>query len=347
MSIAPLTHQQTADLCHSMAQLLHSGFPAADSCALLAEGETGAVKSLLSELEKQLDSGASLGEAFLDQDSFPRSTAALILAGEQTGYLLESLHAAARFHRQQMQTIRQLRSALGYPLILFLLMLVVIGVLLIYVMPVFNSVYASLGAPMTGAAAAFLAFGQSLEDALPFIFLLLLLTGIIGILYRFSSAVRYYLTGCITRLTDDRWLYREIMNMRFIQAMSMAISGGLVPEEAIQLASATLPESSGAYDRCNRCLSLIHAGADVSQALESMGFLDRYGYRMLSLSFKAGNTDQVMAELAQRMEEQTTQKIREVLERIEPAMVVICSLLVGIILLTVMLPLLQVLSSLG
>ena len=347
MSTKSLTHQQTADLCSSLSELLQSGFSSGEACHLLFTEESGDMRTLLDQLRNQTDVGISLGEALLRAQCFPPVTAGLIHTGEQTGYLVEALTFAAQYHQIREETVRQLRSALGYPFLLLGLMITVLGVLLIQVFPVFDSVYASLGCSMTGLAAGFLKLGQLLKQALPFLFLLLVVIAAFALAFHFDSPLRKALTQAFGRLIDDRWLIREFLNAQFLQAFSMGIRSGLSPEAAVELAGKLLNTSSGASSRCLQALEAIRGGTDFPEALFSAKLIDGYGCRILSLGSKSGNIDQITVKLGERMHTQAENHLQAHLSRIEPAIVLICSALVGLILLSVMLPLMQVLSALG
>ena len=81
---------------------------------------------------------------------------------------------------------------------------------------------------------------------------------------------------------------------------------------------------------------LLHAGLDIAG-----------GLAMLALGIRSGSGDTVIREIARRLTEEGENALREKAERVEPALVLVASVMVGIILLAVMLPLLRVMSALG
>jgi type IV pilus assembly protein PilC len=68
---------------------------------------------------------------------------------------------------------------------------------------------------------------------------------------------------------------------------------------------------------------------------------------MLAIGFRTGEIDTVLAEVARRVAEDANQALDDLLNRIEPAIVIALSLLVGVILLSVMLPLLGIMTAIG
>ncbi|MEI3306102.1 MAG: type II secretion system F family protein [Dysosmobacter sp.] len=137
---------EIASLCRELALLLHAGVRAGDGLALLAEEEPETQRrKQLEEMARQVDDGASLGEALAGQGLFPAYVTGLVTVGERSGRTEEALNALSVYYEQRDQLDRQVRSALLYPSVLLVLMLVVIVVLLAKVLPVFDQVYASLG----------------------------------------------------------------------------------------------------------------------------------------------------------------------------------------------------------
>ena len=103
----------------------------------------------------------------------------------------------------------------------------------------------------------------------------------------------------------------------------------------------------GAEKRCRECVMWLDAGKGLPEALRQTGIFSETAGRRLELGLRTGIADEVVRELA----EQLSEEAREALERraaaIEPLMVLITSLLVGMILLAVMLPLLDIMTALS
>ena len=157
-----LTQVEIADFCRRLAMLLHAGIGIADGVFLLAEEETEPIRGLLQNLGSQMDEGKMLSEAMANSGAFPACVTGMVQMGERSGSMEAVLNALAQFYEQRSRSNRRIKHALAYPAILLALMLVVVGVLLTTVLPVFDDVYASLGSGLTGVAAALLHLGQLL-----------------------------------------------------------------------------------------------------------------------------------------------------------------------------------------
>lgn len=342
-----LDHSQTAHFCRGLALLLHAGISLADGVFLLAEEESGPLRDLLHSLGAGMDNGIQLSEAMEKCDAFPTHAAGMIHIGEETGRMEEALHALADFYEERCRTSRQIKNALAYPSMILLLMLAVIAVLLIKVLPVFDEVYASLGSRLTGISAVLLELGNMLETALPE--LLALLTLLVGLVLLFSLYIpfRDTVTAWYARRFGDKGASRKFNNARFARALSMGLGSGLSMEEAMALSAKLLADIPGAAARCGQCAAALEAGTDFAAAMGAAGLLSPSQSRMLTVGLRGGNADRVMEDIAEKMMEEANESLETLVSRVEPAMVLIASALVGLILLSVMLPLMDIMSTIG
>jgi len=121
----------------------------------------------------------------------------------------------------------------------------------------------------------------------------------------------------------------------------------MAPEEAAELAAQLLADVPQAAQRCRACAEAIAAGTDLSDAMREAGLLPAASCRLLTVGIRSGSGDQVMEDIALQLSREASRALDTKVSRIEPAIVVLCSVLVGIILLAVMLPLLHILSAIG
>lgn len=340
-----LPEPELVRILRGFALLLHSGIGVADAAFLLAREEQPPLKNLLNTLGESLDAGDSLADAMTDV--FPEHTRAMVRIGEETGRLEEALNTLADFYEQRIRTKMQIRSAVSYPAMVLGLMLLVVGVLLVKVLPVFDRVYASLGSRLTGPAAGLLYAGQLLEAALPAIFGILLILAAAAMLLRFRPACREKLVSAWQRRYGDRGLARKFNNARFARALAMGLASGLPVETCMTLAEQLLQEIPGAAKRCADCARAMEAGESFGAAMEKAQLLPPSQCRLLQIGHRSGNADRVMERIADTLEEEAQSALEAAISRIEPAMVLVSSLLVGLILLSVMLPLSDILAVLG
>ncbi len=342
-----LSNEEIAQICRGLSVLLHAGLSHGDSLCFMAEEEQGTKQEMMLQLGKMVDEGCSFSQALESLECFPAYVAGLIKVGEASGHLEEALEALAAYYEGQARLTRQLKNTLTYPMILMFLMVIVIGILLTKVLPVFEEVYESLGVSVSGMGKGVLLAGKVLEAFLPVLCVMLLL--VIGAILCFAKNenFRNRIMLRYRRKFGNRGIAKSINTAHFAQALAMGLKSGMVIEEAVALAGVLLKDVPEARSGCTQCEEKIKAGEPLGKSLKETGILPTSACRMLELGIRSGNGDGVMCGIAERLMEEAENETIAMVSKIEPVMVTITSLLVGIILLSVMMPLINVLAAIG
>ena len=342
-----LTIETTALICRELQLIVRSGVDAAGALALAAKdcGDAAAEK-VLAEMVESLDSGLALDAALEKSGVFPGYVCALARVGRRSGKSEEAFAALADYYFRQAQLEKGLKNALLYPAMLILVMLAVIVVLFTRVLPMFEDVYERLGASMTGLASWMLALGRAMEALLPLFAAILAIFVLFLACFVLSDSFR---GGCLrlwNRRRGDRGIARLMGRSRFAGALAMCLGSGMNPEEALALAALTRA-GTPAEGRCRRCAEALAAGVGLGAALMEAQLLPAGGCHLLELAEKGGCADAVTAEIAERLARDADARLEETLGRVEPAMVLICCAIVACALLSVMLPLINIMSAIG
>ncbi len=342
-----ISHEELSSFCMELSLLFHAGVGAGDALALLREDSDKSYGDLLSGMARQVDEGAALSAALRASGCFPVYVSGLVEVGEQAGRLEEALSALSRYYEYRTRLDRQIRSALLYPAIMLLLMLLVIAVLLIKVLPMFDDVYQSLGGRLTGVAGGLLAFGRMLDQMLPVLWIVLLL---LVVVFAFFAAVPSFRNGVLSwwrGIWGDKGISRQMNTARLAQALSMGMTSGMSIEESVILAEKLVDDVPGARKRCQDCRRRMEQGTDERRALRDSGVLPSSSCHLLELGLKSGAGERSMEKIASDMAEDSAAALDDAVSRVEPALVLVCSVLVGLILLSVMLPLMHIISAIG
>ena len=342
-----LSQEEIAFLCQELSLMCRAGVELGSGLLLLAEDTAERnLRGVLEDVARQTDEGLSLSAALKENGAFPAYVCSLVRVGEETGRTEEALQALSRYCYHQVQMTRRLRSALVYPLVLMMVMLVVIVVLLTKVLPVFEDVYARLGGALTGVAGGLLQVGQVLDRAMPVLCVLLAVVLVaVGAVVLWDD-LRLRLVSGVQRRFGHKGLLRKINTAKFAQALSMGLYSGLPAEEALELAADLLAEIPAA-DACKECARQVEDGASLAKALGACQLLPAAQCRLLELGLRSGCGETVMSQIAEQMEADADDALEATLGRVEPTLVLATSVLVGMILLAVMLPLMDIMSAIG
>ncbi len=344
----PLSNEELASFCMELSLLLRAGVGAADGLSLLAAESAPQHKELLLGLAGKMDTERiSLSESLRECGDFPAYVCGLVEVGETAGRTEEALAALAQYYESRVRLDRRIRSALLYPVVMLLLMLVVIGVLLIKVLPIFNDVYASLGGSLSGVAGLLLSVGQALDTAMPVLWVLMAAAVLFVGAFALLPGFRAGLLRSWQKSRGDKGVARQINSARLAQALSMGLASGLPLDESVELAAGLMGDVKAAEERCHDCRRRLDTGEPLADALRNSGILPASQCRLLELGHKGGMLDEIMNKIALNLAEESEAALEDKVSRVEPALVLVCTLLVGLILLSVMLPLMNIMAAIG
>lgn len=343
-----LTNRETASFCEQLAWLVHSGVGLGEGLRLMAEDEAQEMrKAVYAQAADALEEGHSLAKVLKEAGCFPDYVCGSVSAGEESGRLEEALRALQKYYEEKERMDRRLRSALLQPSLLVLLMMVVLGVLLTQVLPVFQSVYASLGGTMSGLAGALLKAGLWLKDVLWLVYGVLGLGAVLVLSFALCDPFRESIIRWWKRHAGDKGAMRKENDAAIARVIAMGLGSGMLLEDTMELAAKVTADVPKAKERCLRCKEELVSGEPLLDALKKSEVLPASACRLLAVGMQGGNGDAVMAEIAEKLSEEAEVALTNRIEKAEPALVLSVSVLVGVILLVVMLPLINIMEAIG
>ena len=329
----PLTNMELAEFCNQMSMVLRSGIsPLEGLNLLLDEAQSEGERVLLQKIISEMEMTGFLHEAVASSGVFPNYALFMIKLGEETGTLDEVMESLANHYTREANMAEMIKNSFVYPSIMVVMMALVIGVLLTKVMPIFNQVFLQLGQEMTGFSAGLLKMGETLSSHSILVLgfaIVLILCG-----FYFRKHLPFY-----------KKIQTQIAACRFADGMSIILKSGMTPEQGLELVS-NLVENNEYEKKISDCDTLLNEGMDFSAALHASNLFAGTYARMASIAGKSGTMDEAMAKIADEYEYHTTLKINRMIATIEPTLVIALSIVVGMILFSVMLPLLGIMSGL-
>ncbi len=333
-------------LCTELSEMLRSGMLISEGFSILAEQAEGDdLKPVYESICRQTQGGAALGAAMREAGIFPEYMLRMIGVAEQTGALEHVFKALADYYDRQERLRRTIRSAVGYPLLLFFIVLGVFFVFLTEVLPVFDRVFAQIGATMLPAAVVFLNAGLWLAKAKWWIAGVVCAAAAAVLMIRGIPPLRAKASARAAALFSGTGTGRKITDFRLASVLSLSVSGASDIVEALAMSD----EFVSGFDRdgkVKRSLALVRQGESFASAAEKTGLFAPVYCRMLLIGERAGATESIMRDIARRSEADMAEAVDKLTGRIEPAAVMVLSVLVGLLLLSVMLPLVGIMSAL-
>ena len=344
-NIKPLSNTETAAFCSQMAMILKSGISSVEGISILLEDvDDPDEKNLLTVLNDTLIKTGDFSQSLKSTGAFPDYMVHMVTLGEQAGRLDEVMASLSDYYDKEAALNQTIRSAVTYPLIMILMMLLVILVLITKIMPIFNQVFKQLGSEMSGLSLAILQAGEFLNShAIVCAIVCAVLIILFFYLFRTERGHRTLRTWA-RHLPGMRTLSERISSSRFANGMALTLSSGLTPQECLQL-TYDLIEDDNFHQRLKLCTEDVADGEDLCEVLQKRGVFSGLYAKMASLGSRTGMLDEVMRKIADQYEEEINTRLSGVIAAIEPTLVIILSLIVGLILLSVMLPLISIMAG--
>lgn len=341
----PFSNMELSSFCGQMTLILKSGISAMEGLTIMLEDASSPEeKNILDGLLSNIQESGSLYQAMQETGLFPAYMLHMIQIGEETGTLDEVMEAIQIHYDREDSIHKTIRNAVTYPAVMTAMMIVVIVVLLVKVMPIFNQVFVQLGTEMTGFSRMLMNVGTAINRySIFFIALLIIVMGIILYATRTKSG-RSLIRKIGYSLPFTRVIFEKTAACRFASGMALTLKSGLNPDRSMELVC-SINDDPYFQKKLDVCQEEINQGTDLSQALLTSGIFTGMYARMTSIGSKTGSMDQVMEQIASFYQEEIDTKMNNVLSILEPTLVILLSLIVGVILLSVMLPLMGIMSS--
>ena len=331
----PLSNNELSMFCGQMSMILHSGISSTEGLSLMAEDSPEQGKELLESLISNME-----------ETGIPEYMCNMIQIGEESGRLDEVMSALSEHYEQQETISRSIKNAITYPFIMITMMLAVILVLIVKVMPVFNQVYEQLGTGLTGVSKNILNLGILMNR---YAFVLVLLAGVLAgcfLYFTFTEKGRNQFFRFSSKLPFTQKFSEKIAVSRFASGMYLALESGLDTDESLEMA-ARLADHPVLEEKIAKTRALLEEGQGFSEAISESQIFDSLSTRMISIGCKTGAVDMVMKQISLQYSEDINERIFQLISKLEPTLVAVLSIIVGLILLSVMLPLMGIMSGMG
>ncbi len=341
----PIPADELSLLCEQLGMILSSGLPLYDGVEALCDNykDTRYADAFACLNDTVLASG-SLYLAVKEAGVFPQYMVEMTQIGEKTGELDSVMKQLAVYYQREAKIRHATTSAVSYPLVLVVMMAALIAVLVACVLPIFENVFRSMGLGMNASSNPLMAVGIGVGKTVLIVAgVAVLLVLVFVLIFRsgHNSNIKNWLFHAIAPLSHMR---QKMCASRFAAAMAMMLQSGYPLDESLELIAGMLGDPY-ITQKVKQCRQGMLDGMPFPEAVEKTGLFEKLHCRMIRVGFQAGKTDNVMFKLAAIYEEEMDESIDRLVSIIEPSLVALLSIIIGAILLSVMLPLLSLMSG--
>jgi len=329
-----------------LAALLKAGLPLLQSLDVMLERQKDPLfRASLAAIRERVKSGIALSEAFKTEgDLYPPILAASLVAGERSGSLEVVLRRFVQYLRLTQALKKKAISVSVYPIVLFTTMTGLVFVMLIFVIPQFESFYEGLNAELPAATRLLMGTSAVIKDNLVWIVLVLAASVGVGLTWLRQPGSGVVVDRALLRVPFIGGLMRMYATSQLARTLSTLLAGGLPLLNALEVAANSIGNRAMAV-AVAAATPQIREGKSLTAALESSGMLENLTLEMVKVGEQTGALGDMLNSVAEFYDEEVDTRLATVLALVEPLMLVMMAFLVAGMLLAFYLPLFQAISA--
>jgi len=342
-----MSSEELSSFCDQVSLMLSSGMTLRDGIEMLAEDEMKGNDKVhpYTNLYKVVDETGSLYVAMKENEAdWPSYMIEMVDIGEQTGRLEDIMNSLSTYYQREGRIRSAAVSAITYPLVLGVMLVVIIGILLWRVLPIFRRVLASLGVDSSSGGSVLMQIGSWAGWIVLGLIGLIVICAIVIVILMKTKARAKTLSFLKNLFPPVRRLTEKLSASRVAGILGLMLSSGFPMENALEMAPAALADQES-IDKVTFIREEMKKGDTFQDALSKSGLFADFHNRMLKVGAASGHEPQVMEKIAEIYEEQVEDGLDRLISIVEPTLVALLSVVIGAILLSVMLPMAGVLSS--
>jgi type IV pilus assembly protein PilC len=329
-----------------LAALLKAGLPLFQSLDVMLDRQKDPVfRQSLETVREKVKSGVALSDAFRQEGGlYPPIFSASLVAGERSGSLDGVLRRFSQHLRLNQALKKKAVSASVYPMVLLTMMAILVAVLLVVVIPQFQSFFENLGAELPLPTQMLLAVAGFVHSNLVWI-LLFVGMGVGGSWYwlrKEGSSVA--LDRTLLRVPYFGGLMRMYATSQLMRTLSTLLAGGLPLVNAIQVAADSVGNRAMS-EALQGATARIREGVSLTSALESTNMLEALPLEMVKVGEQTGALGDMLTAISDFYDEELDTRMAAVLSLVEPVLLVLMAIIVAGMLLAFYLPMFQAISA--
>lgn len=341
-----LGYEDLGSFFENMAMMIKAGITVNEAVDLLKEESAdSSMAGPLAAMSENMSQGMPLGDAMKEAGVFPGYAVDMVTASEYTGRLEDTLFHLSDYYRTENQMKNTFVSAVRYPVILLLMVIAVLAVMLFMVFPAFYGVYNNLTGSLSASSFNYINISFTLCRVMMVIMVVLLLLLLFGV-HTWRSGKSAAVKKWLMKIPTFRALLDNLDLYRFTSCFDMFISGGEMQDEALKK-SMPVVEGDALRAKLERMIEKMDAGDSFSQAACDEQLYDPVNNRMLIPAERSGMLDSILKKILVSLKSNNEKYTGKIANTVEPLLTGFLMIFIGAMLISLMIPLIGIMNSIG
>ena len=336
-----LNTKQTLFVLSQLAIMLKTGINLNKAIAILKTNQNEKILTrLYADLYRHLNLGQSLSQTFKNYPVlFDSVTLAIIKSGEISGHTDNAISQAGDYLKQKQRTSNELLTALLYPLILGLVTLGVLAIMIIFVIPQFETLYSGSNNQLPTLTRLVLSVSDFISAHLPALTLVSFV-----ICLTFHKVAKLTNFDIIRHIPAMSRLLVRANSLRLAQTLNNLYRCGLPITDALTLCR-KLSDNHRYQLAITQTLTRIHDGVELAQAMDDTDYFEPIFIQLIRTGEHAASLSNMLDECTHYYEKQLSDSMARLKIILEPLLIVVLGTVIGIILIAMYLPVFNIGSS--
>ena len=295
-------------------------------------------KRMIKEVKEKVEGGATLAEAL---KRFPKHFDSLfvnmIAAGEAGGILDAILRRLAAYMEKAAKLKSQVKGAMTYPIVTLIIAVLVLGVILIFVIPVFEEMFADFGGELPVPTKIVVAASEMVKSKILYIIIGIFIFGFATRKFYATEKGQDMIDALMLKIPVFGELLRKVAVAKFTRTMGTMLASGVAILEALDIVAKTAGNRTvekAIYD----VRSGIAEGRTMADPLQESGVFPAMVCQMISVGESTGALDAMLEKIADFYDEEVDQAVENLTALIEPFMLVFLGTTIGGLVVAMYLP---------
>ena len=323
--------KDVAWMARNLATTQAAGLPIVRALKMLAGQRAGsAIGDTMLAVHEDVVNGGALGEAFGKQEAkLGPLTTALVEAGEMSGKLDEALHKLAELTDARVRLKRKIISALAYPGVMMVLVFLIFFAMLIFVVPAFKTMYATIDGDLPAITSVLLKSSNFIRShVLIEVFIIAMV--VIGFKQlKRTEGFRRWKDKAMLGMPVFGSLFRLTTVARLSTTLASSLSAGVPLLEALTLSS-SVANNVVFSDALERARIQVRDGKSLSAALQGEKEIPEMFTQLVAIGEETGAIDELLLKYATGVEDEVETKVEGLTSTLEPLMIVVFGAVIGV-----------------
>lgn len=338
--------QEIITAIHNLSAMLSAGLSLSKALSVLRrQSRNRKFKTILNDIQNHIESGETLSQALArHQTIFSKLLIASVRAGEEGGNLSSSLDTVGAQMEKSEALKKRIKGAMIYPSIILGVMVLIAGLMITFVVPILSETFADLDVDLPVLTQIIIDLSGFIMNQ-PILIGSTLLLAIGGIIYFFRTEVgQRRLDWLLLRLPVIRGITKEVNAARTARALSSLLASGVDPVSALGIVRDVV-QNSYYKPILEQAENDIQKGQPISDAFVANEHLYPVLVgEMIAVGEETGKIEEMLTRVADFFESEVEQKTQDLSTIIEPVLMIIIGLAVGLFAVSMLSPIYQMME---